>query len=130
MDFFLNSGIFGLLIILFFFVILVTGIVVVAITRSRPAAITFALLAFFPLLLGLCGTYLGDLKVDEYTETVTPEILENEQSVVAGGRREARITTYLGSGATAALLMAAGCGIALTKKSNKSSLRTAPQRPL
>jgi len=120
MDLFLKSGIFGLLIVAFFVLLLMTGIVVVAITRSRRATITFALLAFAPLFLGLCGTYLGNRQVDriagEHGLPMPAEGPHYSQSAVAAGRREAWSPTYLGSGATAALLVVFGFAFALTKK--------------
>jgi len=126
MDFFLKSGIFGIAIILAFFALFVAGIIVIAITQSRRAAAIFGLLAFFPLILGLCGTLLGNLKVNEFVREhgheMSPELLNHPQSVVAEGRREARIPIYMGATATAVLLVIAGCGGALTKKSNKSAL--------
>ncbi len=120
MDLFLNSGIFGLAIVMAFLLLLVAGIVIVATTRSRATATTFALLAFLPLLIGLFGTSIGYRKVDAAAQMLPPEIAEHPQSVVAAGRREARIPVYLGAGASAALLVVAGCGIALTRKSNKT----------
>jgi uncharacterized membrane protein YdfJ with MMPL/SSD domain len=125
MEVLIKSGPIGFLIIVIFSLLLVSGIVVVSIRPSRRVLFTFALLAFLPLLLGLLGTFIGNTQVPmSYNDPETARAME------AKSRRDARMPTYLGSGASAALLMAAGCGMALTKKSNKSSLRTAHQHPL
>lgn len=116
----LNSGVFGLLIIVGFFAILVTGAIVVGILRSRRSAAVFGLLALIPLVLGLCGTYLGNLNVDRALQSMPPEPAPDLESMEAAGRRAAMSTTYLGSGASAVLLLAAGCGLVLTNRPNKS----------
>jgi hypothetical protein len=119
MDLLLKSGIFGILIILIFSLLLVTGVVVVAITRSRRALITFALLALSPLILGVLGTCIGNMLVSKDTQRF-PANPEAARAMETKARREAWMPTYLGSGATVALLMVGGCGIAFTKKSNTS----------
>ena len=115
MDFLLKSGPFGWLIIVSFSLLLVTGIFVVSITRSRRAIFTFALLAFLPLVLGLLGTFIGNIQVSIETQR-SPSDPEYARSMRAEARRESWNPTYLGLGASAALLLAVGCGIALTKK--------------
>lgn len=101
----------------------------VSISPSRRVLFTLGLLAFLPLLLGLLGAFIANNQVPVVTQRSYNEP-EYARSMEAEARRDARMPTYLGSGASAALLMAVGCGIALTKKSNKSSLRTAHQHPL
>lgn len=119
MDFLQKSGIFGIPIILFFFLLLVTGILVVAITRSRRAILTFSILAFFPLILGVLGTVVGNILVSKDTQRFSANP-EAARAMEVEARREASIPAYMGSGATIALLIACGCGSALTKKkSNK-----------
>jgi hypothetical protein len=130
MDFLQKSGIFGLPIILFFFLLLVISIIVVAITRSRRAVLTFSILAFIPLFLGVLGTVIGNIAVSKETQRF-PANLEVARAMEAEARREARIPIYLGSGATVALLMACGCGFAFTKKkSNKTLHPTAGNAPV
>ena len=115
MNFFLNSGIFGLLIVVVFIVLMVTWVVILVTARSRRAMVLFGLLAFLPLLLGLVGTCLGRMHVNAYAREWGSTIVEHEQSVVAVGRRETWAPTWLGSGATVILLLAAGCGMVLTE---------------
>ncbi|MDT8392075.1 MAG: hypothetical protein RRC34_16355 [Lentisphaeria bacterium] len=124
MDMLLKSGIFGLLVVLSFPVIFVVGLILVAIIRSKRAATVFALLAFLPLLLGLCGTALGYRQISAAVAAgqISPEAANHPQGIVAVGRHEARYSTYLGLAASAILLAFAGCGVAITRSSNKPVL--------
>ena len=120
MDYFQKSGLFGLLIVIVFLLLFVPGIVVMAIVRSRLAAVIFMFLALLPLLIGILGTFLGNQNVDRLLEAYGPSMSldepEHPQSVVAAGRREAMIPTQLGAGATGLLLAVAGGGLAVARK--------------
>ena len=114
MDLFLKSGVFGLFIVFAFFVIFLTEAIVIGVTRSRRNVSVFVFLAFIPLLLGFCGTYLGNVKVDQTLEGMAKEGIQHEQAVVDAGRRDARASTYLGLLGSSVLLVAAGTGYMLT----------------
>ena len=116
MDFILRSGLFGWLAILSFLLLSVAGIVSVAITRSRRVVFAFGLLAFLPIVLGLLGTLRGNVIISIETQGSPGD---PQRMMMAEARREAWSPAYLGSGASAALLLAVGCGIILTNKSSK-----------
>ena len=125
MDLLLKSGIFGLLILLVSPALLLGGVLALALTQSRKFLAIFAALAFLPLLLGLCGTWLGYRQIDavvdaarEAGHTIYPD---HPQGLVAQGRREARSSSWLGGMATAGLLVAAGMGILVVKEGYASA---------
>ncbi|MCH7225990.1 hypothetical protein [Haloferula sp. A504] len=125
MDIFLRSGICGLLIILCFVILVVTAAILIPLTRSRRVVGVLALLAFLPILLGLCGTWLGyrqvDAVIDAAVEAGQTQFLDHPQGVVACGRQEARYSSYLGAGATAALLVIAGIASVVTRPPSSAS---------
>lgn len=75
----------------------------------------FSLLAFLPAMLGLCGTLVGASQVEAHAQRAGWMDPEQERSIVAAGKQEAKVPTFLGVGATAGLLLAAGCGALFTK---------------
>jgi hypothetical protein len=111
-----SSGIFGLIILLLTPMLMVAGIIVVAVTKSRRAAYSLCVAALFPLMLGILGTFLGYMAVNE-TAKVSKE--QAVQSHIESGRSEARAPGYVGLAASAIVLMAGGIGVAVTKKAKQ-----------
>lgn len=119
MDILLRSGIFGLLIVLCFVVLMVTAAILIPLTRSRRFVGVLTLLAFLPILLGLCGTWLGYRQVDAAVEEGHVRFSDHPQGVLAQGRREARYSSYLGTAATTMLLLVAGIGAVVIRPPGK-----------
>lgn len=116
MDLLLESGIFGLLILLVSPALLLGGVLTLALTRSRKFLAIFAALAFLPLLLGLCGTWLGYRQIDAAVAAGQIRVPGHPQGIFVHARREARSAAWLGGMATAGLLVAAGMGILVVKE--------------
>jgi hypothetical protein len=111
-----SSGIFGLIILLLTPMLMVAGIIVVAVTKSRRAAYSLCVAALFPLMLGILGTFLGYMAVNETAKVSTEQAVESH---IESGRSEARAPGYVGLAASAILLMAGGIGVAVTKKAKQ-----------
>jgi hypothetical protein len=107
---FFQTGIFGILILIVTFALLV-AIVVVLVAGNRKALLTLVFLGLLPLLLGVAGTALGYEKTNQATELVNDFSLE----MVQEGHRMARLTTWMGAGCTLGLWVVALLGSLISK---------------
>jgi hypothetical protein len=102
---------FDLLIIVLTLILVVAGIVLLVVLRSRKPFYLFFVLALLPLLLGMLSTYL---KYREINRMLTM-IAEAGVEVVGAARREAWIITYFGAAGTAVLALIGLLGVLLKK---------------
>ena len=123
-DVLLHSGIFGLLALLSFIGLFVSGVVVLSIKPSRHLLRRFVVLSCIPLVLGLCGTVLGYRQIAGAVEAGLVRFPGHPDGQYVHARREARYPSYLGLVATMALLAGAGAGSAFIGR--ESSGVTAP----
>lgn len=124
-DFFLNSGIFGIAIIVGSLVHCFVGALFVLVTRSRRVAILFTAAAFLPLLVGLSGSYIGIRAAEEsYRQKqllMKPETKLQMEDLLQVSKQEAMIPAYLGGAASVILLCLGVCGIAMTKRPDQQA---------
>ncbi len=109
MIYFINtSGVAGILILVLAGLLLVAGILVICLARSRRHVLLFALAASLPLIIGVVGTSAGYARV----RAVVASESAPDAAVVEHGRAMARRTTYLGGGVSALLWVVALVGMA------------------
>jgi hypothetical protein len=99
------------LVILISVFLIPVGIGISIASRSRKPICFFVMIAVLPLLLALFGTYLRFREIDRAI-ALFPEAGEE---VVAAGRREAWITTYIGAAGTALPFLIGVTGLVLKK---------------
>ncbi|NUP96211.1 MAG: hypothetical protein HUU28_08620 [Planctomycetaceae bacterium] len=98
-DYFLNSGLLGLLALVSGLVLLVVGLVLlVGRARERAAAILLVL-AFAPLAIGAAGTWLGRAAIDRTVAAAPPSLAPTPEEIEQG-RRVAASSLEIGGGAT------------------------------
>ena len=128
-------------------ILILVGILILVLARSRRPMYWFLAAALLPLLLGILTTYLKNramenalAKVDSSTveagqktrqlpppppppggklrPTPTPVPTPDLSFVAAAGRREAWLSTYIGAAATTVLVLIGLLGLALKKRGN------------
>ncbi|MBN1808442.1 MAG: hypothetical protein JW909_05200 [Planctomycetes bacterium] len=120
-----RGGIIGFVVLLFSFILLVTGVVfvVMALTggRFKPPFGIYLALAFVPLLLGIAGTGLGYMEINAVLRAFKGAPNPEE---VAYGRKIAFFTTKFGIAGTlpCAVLGAAGIMINAHRKHEEEDL--------
>ncbi len=115
MRFIMTCGIFGILILLAAFALLVAWVVLICIARSRKPMLIFALAALLPLLIGIAGTATG------YAAANRAASIDVPPNVAQQGRAVARRAIYLGGGASAVLWALTLVGIAVKRNSKGQS---------
>ena len=106
-------GIVGFIILLLTPVLLLLGILIAVLCKSRKPLAIFAVVAFIPLLLGLLGTAAGYSQVHSVSGRLEPP----DAALIQHGRAQARYTSYLGAGCTILLWLICALGAA-TKREN------------
>jgi hypothetical protein len=91
--------------------IILFGLLLLIVSRARKLFYGYLFLALLPLPLGLATTYLKYLEVARMS--VVAEYAGPE--VVAAGRREAWVITYIGATASGAAILIGLSGLALKK---------------
>lgn len=100
-----------LVVILIAVILIPVGILIAIASRSRKPIYFFVMISLLPLLLALFGTFLR-FKGIERAIASFPEVGEE---VVAAGRQEAWITTYIGAAGTALPFLIGVTGLVLKK---------------
>lgn len=106
-----------LLVILISVMLIPAGILTAVLARTRKPIYLFVVIALLPLLLALLGTYLRFRGI----ENAIAEFPEVGSEVVAEGRQEAWIVTYIGVAGTAIAELIGVTGLVL-KKDRRSEL--------
>jgi hypothetical protein len=102
---------FDLLIIVLTLILILAGILLLVVLRSRKPFYLFLVLALLPLLLGILSTYLKYREV----ERILTMVAEAGVEVADAARREAWIITYFGAAGTAVLALIGLVGLILKK---------------
>ena len=104
-------GFSGILILLVTIILLITGIVIVSLSRSKKMLILFAILSLLPLSLGVLATSKARLNKCSSSEPGSSSYNAYQENCA-----EAKYPTYLGAGSSALLLFIAGIGAIKKKK--------------
>jgi hypothetical protein len=111
-EFLRHSSPLDLLILVLTLILVVSGMLLLIVLRSRKPFYLFLVLALLPLTLGVLSTYSKYREVDKMLVMLEDAGIKAAQ----GARREAWVITYIGAAGTAVLVLIGLLGVVVKKQ--------------
>lgn len=123
-DYFLNSGLLGLVALLAGLVLLAIGLGLLLSRSSERAAAILLMLAVVPLALGAAGTWLGRAAIDRTVAASPPSSAPTPEEIEAG-RHVAASSLEIGGTATfLVILLALACMYSARRRLENAGVRS------
>jgi len=110
-DFVKNCGLLDLFVIVVTLILILAGILILIVGRSRRVMFRLLVVAFVPLLLGLLDMFVKNRFLDRRVGLMGPLSTE----AVAAGRRDAMLIACIGATGTVMIVLIGFLGLALKK---------------